>query len=531
MNRILIVDDEKWVRAGLHASIEKLMLFDVIDEAVSGEDAILKADIKKYDIIITDIKMTDMTGLELIEQISSKNSFTRFIIVSGYSDFEYARTAISLGVDNYLLKPVKIQELKSAIEQSLSALNKSKINEKLQGINENLASDQKYIAFEKILNNVFYSGDEKEITDNNELEKYGFRNKKFVCMATVFLNESELTERDFFDGDTDLLKYGIKNILEETFNDLKVDQSEYFIFNSLHNFNQIFIIITDFFAQNLKDKIRTVMNKLQKRVLEFLELEIKIGISELSETVKTVLYGQCKQAYCQRFLHNDECTYFYTNEICDDYSWKKELLNLKNNIVWRKNDGILSALEQLFNKEYYENTGIYRCEEVYWAILHMFVSMSVEMQLPLDRQFNHLIRKNDSLDDFSRFSQLIKYFYINILEVLGTEKEQDNENAIQWVKEYIEANYAKDIVVSDLAEKLDFHPAYFSAFFKKQTGQNFVKYLAEIRVLKACELLVNSNYSNQEIARMVGYNDPQYFYKVFKSVKGMTPLEYRMKKM
>ena len=169
MNRILIVDDEKWVRAGLHASIEKLMLFDVIDEAVSGEDAVLKADIKKYDIIITDIKMTDMTGLELIEKISSKNSFTRFIIVSGYSDFEYARTAISLGVDNYLLKPVKIQELKSAIEQSLSALNKSKINEKLQGINENLASDQKYIAFEKILNNVFYSGDEKEITDNKKL--------------------------------------------------------------------------------------------------------------------------------------------------------------------------------------------------------------------------------------------------------------------------------------------------------------------------------------------------------------------------
>lgn len=77
--------------------------------------------------------------------------------------------------------------------------------------------------------------------------------------------------------------------IEETFNDLKIDQSEYFIFNSLHNFNQIFIIITDFFAENLKDKIRTVMNKLQKRVLEFLELEIKIGISELSETVKTVL--------------------------------------------------------------------------------------------------------------------------------------------------------------------------------------------------------------------------------------------------
>lgn len=525
MDRILIIDDEKRIRNGLHQSVEKLLLFDEIDEAKNGKEALLKATSKRYDIILTDIKMPDMTGLELIEKIREKNDQTRFVIISGHAEFDYAKKAIELGVSSYLLKPVTDEMLTDAIRKSVDEL---KENMALENKNERLLSDKNKILLEREINEIFYANNEHAFLENKVLREYGFQKERFVCLSMVYFNPYSYEQTTFLENDTNLIKYAIENVL----NDISVMQKveNFFVFHDLRNTNYLFVLMTDTSGDVLKKRCKEMMTQFQQSVMQYLNIDLKIALSDTSERIEKRLYMQCKDAFCRRFVLQGQRVYVYKpQDGAENERWKADLSLLRSNIEWKEPVGILNALTRLFSEELLQNLGAQAIVTIYQAVVHTIFAVFTQLNVAGGKAHEILPNEFETLDVFDKLSQVSDYIYTVILRSLGIEKEREKEDEIELVKQYINANYANDLAVSEVAEQLHYHPSYFSTFFKKETGKSFVKYLAEVRVAKACELLLDSPYSNQKIAAMVGYHDAQYFYKVFKAIVGTTPLEYRMK--
>lgn len=530
MIKVFLVEDEFIIREGIKNNIDWTSRgYEFCGEAGDGELAFPMIQKLKPDIVITDIKMPFMDGLELSKLIKKELPETEIIILSGHEEFEYAKEAIRIGVAEYLLKPINGEDLLKEIDEVASKIierrKESKIKKQyLQEMQENILKERK-VLFQDLV-----SGS-KSLSELLEMAGRLGIDLSAMCYNIVLFKVQSA---------------------HHAYNEYSNSLIE--IEKRLNQINNKAVLIFD---RNLEGKAllfkadsKEVLESIQSDYLSCMEdifgeydhVYYFGGIGEpvnrLSELPDS--FEKAGRAFAHRYLMKDSCI-LNCKDLEQALYPEKEDFNISNvdtkQIDRRKIKGFLKLGEPeevtYFVEEFFRDLGLnamksnifrqYITMDAYFCVIDFLVELKIPKEEiePLDITSGVLQSKESSMAYVVR---IIK----KALELREQASLNRYDDIVKEVMEYIQDNYAdEDISLNLLASHVNFSPNHLSMIFSQQTGQTFIKYLTDFRMNKAKELLRCTSKRSSVISTEVGYKDPHYFSYLFKKTQGMTPTQYR----
>lgn len=499
MYKVMLVDDERLILQGVLNIIdwEKLGM-EVIYMAENGKEAIDKYKENPVDIIITDINMPVITGLGLIKSIKEINKRVKFIVLSGYDDFSYARTAMKYGVENYILKPINEEELEAA----LIDINKKIRDEKEK---ENIVLEKNRILM-KILNGKLNSDELYYLKDMVELE---FENKNYT-VSNILFNNKDIRR-----------KIDVQDLIATNTSDK---------YEIIYKFNGDIILINswnkDVNDESIKKYYDTILEKLSN---EFHEIFIAVGD-------KVELIQDIKKSYDdsniikKHILTKGYNSCLYKNDIVKitnkKRSFNKEIEALNKIIIEKNQDKALGYIEDIFKNEDLAPEDIY---DLAIKILLLIDKISEDFRLNKNYKDESLSSVIVSVYDAStiyRIKEIIAEQILELSKIMSTNVVKYTP-IVQQVVNYIDERYFEEISLKTLSQKYNINSSYLGQIFTKEVGYSFSEYLNKIKNMKAKELILNTNKRINDIAKEVGYYETSYFYRKFKEFYGVSPATLR----
>jgi len=493
--RVLVADDESLIRDGLKSMLNELETpVEVIGEAANGREMVQLVKELKPELVFVDIKMPVVNGLEAIEECKKFVPDTYWVVLTGFSEFEFARTAINLGVSYYLMKPVSVEELGKIICDI-----SEKLKEKALMNNKKFESELSLLCHDIIL--------------NEDIDTFSGKLLPTYRCATLVI-DSHLKEKSKAKRQVEFFNM-IRSLIEKS-----VDNKMKIAFFSLPN-GDIAIVISQ---EGLPE------NCLNRQADKFLS-----GLTNILKAAND----------------DDFAVSILLSEECHSYEKVRKSLNqLQNLSTIRPIIGIgrimsINILKKAFvesNSELLElcNTLIkiadaFKNREYFYYMKMVDV---LEKRLQQAMLLDNKVKKNiaDFLSVSMKFSIKADYNASMLASSLRSHGEsilsegvdEDRVNIlINRVVDYIEQNYMNDIGLAEIAEILGVTPNYLSSLFHKNMGITFIKYLTKIRMIKAKELLVNSSLQVQQVSEQVGYYSTRHFTKLFKEYYGYYPSDCR----
>ena len=523
--KILIVDDDIQIRTGLEVGIEwgKLGITEIL-VAEDGIEAMQKFKENLPEIVMTDIRMPGMNGLELSREIRKMSPSTRIIILSGYSEFEYARKALQYGVIDYLLKPVKIKELLSIITTVRD--NIIEINEK-----EEQFKNHKKLFNEKFIEDILT----EKITEKDlilkEFKKHFNIDHNGIVITFVlefdnylinFKNMNSEQKRTFYEE--------VKKIISSIFieEDIIVNQLE----------DKFFIILKLKENRNscsITNKLMEAHKILNKSLKERFGISVTMGVGSTGLIINLVkLYKESLKALSQKLYLGAEASILF--EESRSIKSKKYVCNinekeLKENI----SRYAYEAASCLISKEY-EALKLQSCcdrsfvKNICNDLRNILVRTIKEEGIDFDNLFGNneaLFDSFEGCETIESYKQWILKLYFVVLTSISEMKGISHNSLMLKAAEFIKLNYYRDITVEELGVHIQKNPKYFSHLFKKEFGVSFSEYCNKIRINEAKKLMQSSTLLSYEIASKVGFQDYKYFTQVFKKLEGYAPSEFR----
>lgn len=518
MRKVLIVDDELLVRVGLKTLINwSENGFKIVGEAKNGEEAIDLFDKYDPDILLTDIKMPKMEGLELIQKLKKKKKNIKSIILSHYDDFSYAKEAIKLGACDYILK----SELSS--ENLLRILNK--VTKDLQ--NEGVISNN---------NNQISKSQQEQIgipvIDNKQMEKSIDTEIKLSSDNDIF---SFVSIKLYYDKDVDSLN----KININGFSDTIVNISRQII-NTNCDFkiyikNRYELLYLIKFSNAVSDeRINNTVVFIKKSLERYLNIKSLVGISVLrdkNQSIKDII-DNSKTAMKKSFFEKNCVQMFNKAMLFSKYSFKNYNFHRIELIINKRNrqelkDFLNTIFDKLLKAKDYQ-----LAKNVFIELLSYAKFISTEYRGVKQETFNISKLKYDSFDELYNIFLVREYIldlYDQLYDFCIGKESKRYSYIINKSIEYIRENYMNNITLNDVAEYVEVSKSYLSLLFRQETSINFSTFLTEYRIQHAKNLLTESNKRIYEVAEMVGFENPYYFSKVFKEITGMTCKDYKTK--
>lgn len=503
MYRLMIADDEDEERLGIRFLLKKYGFQFEITEAVDGKDALKKLEEKGADILFTDVKMPFLNGLELSEQVRKRIPGIQIIFFSGYDDFDYVKQALSLQAVDYILKPVNPIEFQKVIALVLERMEKENAR---QQQNQQF---QRMFVLTRLFNQV-------------PLEKL---EKKYGKQELEFLGEYERIilmefEEEFF-GKTVADIRELDDKIRETVN------GSYDLLD-MNPFQGIILLKKA--GGRAADCMATARNIHQLMVREYhSRCYLSVG-SEISNPGTIGLAYSEAEAYLEeRFFYKDEFVYPIEEDRKKEHAGTEEagqfLQAIENDVNFRDAAGLRKDAEILL--------GICRNNGFQSYIYTRFICANMLKLLyqGIPSEGEQLTENVEKLYACSRFSE-IEEMIGSVLDRLEEEllAGQDSPRHVTaLVEQYIYEHYMDTLSLDILAEKVYLTPHYLSSIFSQEKKIGISKYIKNIRMEKAEELLRNTNMKVQDICKAVGYSNLSYFCKTFRNEFGVTPEKYREK--
>ncbi len=493
MYKVLLVDDEPNVRKGIRMMIPWSSLnCEIIDEAEDGDDGLKKIITLSPDIVIADIKMPGRTGLEMTATAKDMGFKGKVLILSGYSDFTYAKNAISLGVENFILKPVDEDELIEAIKNC---------TQKIADEKENTYQQQKGNEYlnEQLLRGLF-SGDENAISMAEGKMNY-------VCYTSCIISANNTdtyeTVRSFFKSITniDLISLDISGVLGILF----------------------------------KGWVDTEIVQILKRLYASMESKIFVAIGSTVYKPSDIChsYASANDIFSLLFVykHIGVVTAVDYNKtmlepITDDFA-SSIYAYIEINDIQKLNKMIDSFMESIILNKLTAESAKIKC-----------ITLLIDLRAKINKATSYDKKSNNSITDelITELGEATSLYSIieRIREVLidtsNTDFSKTTKSTIERIVRYIDLNYASDLKLESLASIFGYNSAYLGKAFHRFTGDNFNNYLDSIRIAEAKRLLQGEKYKVYEVAEMVGYSNINYFHNKFKKHVGVSPLAYKKAK-
>lgn len=548
--RIMLVDDEEEVRSSM---IKKMKWeeagFVVVGNAENGKDALDKAEIYEPDVILTDIKMPYMDGLELAKLVKEKYPSTRIVVFSGFDEFEYAKQAIQCNVTEYILKPVNVEELTGILMGIRDSLNKE-LEEKrnIESLQESYRRNLPLLKEQFLLDLVH--GKVAESSIYLKMKEYGLQNligHNLVVACTEISMKPENNAKIIYEDtshhntshhnhsylykDQSYHSLSVQRSLEEKLS----DSYDYGIF---HSSEKIHMLIALKKSQSLTQLIN-ILNHACKECKRIHDLDITIGLGEAYLQIEQVKnsYKEAKAALgYQKIMGKGNVIYIkdmepITHRRTMNFMEEKEFLAA---IKFGNKEDIQKCIEETIHKLNDLKFHTIEYQLSLMGFVHMIVKLLNETGIDTLDIFENTLDLGElitSLQDSDDLQNWLLQICNKIAALIGTNRENATQNMITSAKLKIEKCYSDpELSVEVICQQLHITPTYFSSIFKKETGQSYVSYLTQLRMEKAKELIELTHEKTYIIAGKVGYKDPNYFSYVFKKQFGVSPSRYLEKR-
>lgn len=540
MLKIFLAEDEVIVRETIKRMIPWENLgFELVGEAADGEMALPLLLRQKPDLLITDIKMPFMDGLTLAKVAKKEIPGLKVVILSGYDDFNYAKQAINIGVEDYLLKPItknalieRLTEIRSRYEHEKTQKEYyEKFHREMQAYEKNSSRD----FFEALVSG---SMDMMEIYRRSE--KLGL---DIVAEAYNVLIFTMNCEEDFSgqrEGYSEWEAESLK-LLEEFFS----ENTSAMLFRC--NIFSYGVLIKGQ-KETIGENTRSCVSEIQ-RILDRKEQKrqwfVAAGepVERLSQIQKS--YYSASRAFSQRYLYDENILYYdemasmeKKNVTEDDSTYLQKVdVNALNPAILQKflSNGLLEETEN-FVKDYFYAIGQEPLESLvfrnYVTLNVRFSVMSFLKEIGCDTRTLEQEDTEDVLSESSKsLENAIAYAEKIISQAIALRDQNSgnkNRSILKTAVDFIDSHYMEeDMSLNKAANAANVSANHFSALFSQNMGQTFIEYLTNLRMNKAKEYLRCTSMRSSEIAGEIGYKDAHYFSYLFKKTQGMTPSDYR----
>ncbi|MCR8635284.1 response regulator transcription factor [Paenibacillus radicis (ex Xue et al. 2023)] len=545
MLQLLIVDDHPdqvesmaqtipWCNYGIEA----------VYKAYSAHEALDYIKSRAIDIMITDIRMPEMNGLELIRSVRAISEKIKCVLMSGFSDFEYAKQAIQYKTAGYLMKPVDTQELTTLIEQiHVEFQNEWNVNEVVQNALYTLRENIPFLRAQLLMDllqgrQLSHSALGKKMKALN----LSFAAEDEVCMMVIRLDGDSAANDE---ENVSLLEYAVTNMAEEVFGEAftlwhckDADGQLVFLVRANKPWEQqphqeptreAYLKQMELYAEELQKKTRVYLKRKVSVLLmnQWMRLSGPIAsmyqaaaagvrkhlggdkqfVAVVSGDMEIVQVGALQTLYePPLLLHLLETGRW---ELASD---RLELIFAELAVKWRESPEYLS--------------------EAFFFIAGAFMRISHKNGRPLQNLIGDYGMKLQQNRPFSSLNQL-RDWVVHVFELLKGEHQKESLESkmtvVERIQAYIGQHMDGDASLQAIADHVGLHPAYISKVYKVETGCCISDYVMKIKMDKAVELLRNKNEKVYNIASQLGYQTPHYFIKVFKKYYGMTPQEFKLK--
>lgn len=527
MYRIMLADDEGIMLEALRNIIESNFGDECeIACAKTGRAVIELAESFRPDFAFMDIQMPGLNGIQAMKEIQKYNKNMFFIVISAYDKFSYAKEAINLGVLEYLTKPVNKRVIVDVCMKAMRRVDEARqkrsddleIREKLETVIPILESGYLY---NLLLPDIFYNDNEKYRQLMGITEKYGF-------MIVVEFGDND--ENGIL---TNAVGAGVR--AEKYYPQLRETAKEFFrcLVGPVMGNRVVLLVpcekenVTYEERVHVLTRARNMVYKLESRIDS--KFRAGIGRTKKAENMKES-YTEAVQALreeASHVVHINDISHRQSKE--GDYPEELEKQYIQRAI---KQDlaGTLESVENLFAWMSDHSGG--KREEMQIKVLELLIRLQQEASAKGGNVCG-IWNRGHYLQELQRITEpdeLKTWFWEETRETcrnMETAREKQSESVMEKAKAYIRKNYRKDLTLDEVSRVVDISPYYFSKLFKQETGENFIEYLTKIRIKNAEELLKDPGYSIKEICALSGYGDPNYFSRIFKKYKGVTPSEYR----
>jgi len=529
--KVVLIDDEETIIEGLKVLIDwNLLGFEIAGEAYDGEEGIEVVKRVMPDIIITDIRMPIISGLDMIGLAKEFLPYTKIMILSGYSDFDYARQAIEKGASFYLLKPVSrdelVEKLTKAREEVLQAMFKAQQEKKIAINLYNMQNAAK----EKYLKDMA----EGKIASLHEMERiwslfeFG-RIPVNLCVVIFEIDDFSVVGFDK-SSDRSTLKFAVDNIVEELV--LKTNAGVFFSYDG----EKSVLIFCAREKRNIKKEVLDVIKEVKETVFDFLKVTLSVGIGSsypgMGELAQS--YSEACYALEKKFLYGKNVTLCIDDVMDKDGDIEFKPVPLERELVMHvescDKEEAINLLDKLFHYLIRESGN--SPSQIYAECVNV---LAVLRQSLYESTINHSdIFKEEyfSLQFFKRFKTYpelqgwMKELILLLIDKTTNQPISHTEQLVEKIKKFINNNFI-EATRESVASKFFINPSYLSQIFKQSTGCSFTDYLTAVRMERAKKILVSSDMKVKNIAETLGYNSSQYFAKVFEKYVGSTPLDYR----
>jgi two-component system, response regulator YesN len=503
MLKVLIVDDEPTTRQGLETIIPwEDFGFKVVGTAENGTEAIEKYQSLTPNLMIVDMKMPGMSGIELIETIREVDSSIQFIVLSGHSEFEYARKAIKFNVKGYLLKPVDEDELIpylneimlgfkaefeiSKVKAKMDEENKERIilaaltgecMEELKELYHHLEWNTFRILLIEVVNNGFPLSDiKKQLRDYYEKDNKGF----------VFTSSSHI-------GILLNADLGVNNNLIQMYKEIHKSTRSKFVASISQSFKNIEDLTTHF--------------KIASDIIQ----------DQFFYEDGMILSSDSKPTISVEGVSQDEITQFQLSEIVDQLIFAMEIGD--RHVIERI---CMDAGKYMIYKNFSEQS----IKEEYIQIVTSVLKKLMYEHKDIRVTVSNILSRVYGIENQSKMHDLLIYVNSLLAEMLEQIDSNDTDILVKKMMNLIEQNYHKNIKLETLSKILNYNKAYLGKLFKDYTGEYFNTYLDKVRIEKAKKLLIQG-LKVYQVAERIGFSNVDYFHSKFRKYEGVSPSSYK----
>ena len=531
--KILLVDDEEQVRKIIAKKImwEKLG-YELIGNVGNGREALELIEVNEPDVVLTDIRMPFMDGLELASRLKEEYPDIKVIIFSGFDEFEYAKQALKYNVIEYILKPVNIEEMteilrkvrQSIVDDILKKRNIEKLREAyMKGLP---------VIKERFLTDLIHGKlkSRAEIQQKMSLYQIPLAFQEGYLVTTLMLTDKKIDRTNAIEGiDQEEMQYfSVKQYLEEML------QNQY---------DNIFLRTTSGWSVILGirkgergRKVVMLLNNFCRSCKKLLDIEITAGVGSVVSDIMEIesSYQESKEALgYYRIMGKGKAIYIQDvgpgqNEslLSEEKLEDQLMVSIKFGSEEKVCQCIDEIVDQAEGKKIHDN-----------QVMIYYISLVINLMKFAEKCDVHTGDGEDISRDYieqifqiksaDRMKEWMKEICLNIQKEIGREREDATLKLINQAKAFIEMHYQEpSLSVEMICQELHISPAYFSTIFKKEVGESYVSYLTDLRLKKALELLKDTTDKTYVIAEKVGYSEPNYFSYVFKKKFGVAPSKY-----
>ena len=529
MLKVLIADDEYKVGFLVKKLIDwdklNLEFAGLVQDGVTAYEKICEC---APDIVITDIRMPVLSGLELIKKVIDEGRSVHFIVISGYKYFEYAQQAIKYGVEDYLLKPIDEVELNQILKKIADTeTNREKESRSVDTMVKKL-HDSRYILHREFLNSI--SGDwEMNLEEVNKNYGLNFGDGLFrvICCKLDGDNRVEKNEQQI-----NLILKKTGALVEQAFQGCVRDIAITYQKNSA-----VTAVIN--YTAECRDEVEQRIDRLFQSQMDYLSgfehYELTMGLSTecgefgrlhvavetAREAVACRILGGAGRQIDERFIERDSTV--CAEEICGELEEK-----LAGAVETARYDDVKYMIglafhearkRRAFASEYYQLAGLlFQC----YLELNPFKSPADNVELK--ERWKEGAGNCDSVPALTEY--VAEQVTADLMACVEASREKERRPVLT-AAEYIKKNYSQKLSLEEIAEQGGFNMNYFSELFKKETGKTFTAYVTDVRMEEAKKLLRDTDMPVYEVAGAVGYKDSKFFSQQFVKTVGIKPMEYR----